>query len=122
MTDGAITMSIDMKKCRIRIHKHTLHVLGDPLYIQILINTESKQIAIRRVDVPQSGDQSRKTNVRNLDADESCEYYSETLTQQLHNLDANLDYKHTYRLTGGKFIKTHQLVLFDLSSMERVES
>ena len=102
MTDSAITMSIDMKKCRIRIHKHTLHILGDPLYIQILINTESKQIAIKRVDVPQSGDQSRKTNVRNL--------------------DANLDYKHTYRLTEGKYIKSHQLVLFDLGSMEKVES
>lgn len=59
------------------------------------------------MDVPQSGDQSRKTNVRNLDADESCEYYSETLIRQLHNLDANLDYKHTCRLVGGKYIKSH---------------
>ena len=122
MTDSAITMSIDMKKCRIRIHKHTLHILGDPLYIQILINTESKQIAIKRVDVPQSGDQSRKTNVRNLDADESCEFYSETFIMQLHRLDKNLNFRHTYRLTEGKYIKSHQLVLFDLSSMEKVES
>ena len=122
MTDAAITMSIDMKKCRIRIHKHTLHILGDPLYIQILINTESKQIAIKRVDVPQSGDQSRKTNVRNLDADESCEFYSETFIMQLHHLDKNLNFRHTYRLTEGKYIKSHQLVLFDLSSMEKVES
>lgn len=29
---------IDMKKYRIRIRKQTLHQLGDPSYIQLLIN------------------------------------------------------------------------------------
>ncbi len=33
---------------RIRIHRITLHLLGDPEYIQFLVNPETKMIAIRR--------------------------------------------------------------------------
>lgn len=39
---------IDLKKNRIRIHKQTLHLLGDPEYIQLLINPVTRLIAVRR--------------------------------------------------------------------------
>ena len=42
MTDSIQTgtiMSIDPKKHRIRIYKSTLHALGDPMYIQLLVST-----------------------------------------------------------------------------------
>lgn len=35
---------------RIRIHKKTLELLGNPEYIQILVNPVSKTIAVRRSD------------------------------------------------------------------------
>ena len=33
-------LCIDLKKNRIRIHKLTLHMLGDPEYIQLLVNPQ----------------------------------------------------------------------------------
>ncbi len=37
-------LCIDLKKNRIRIHRQTLHLLGDPDYIQLLVNP-SKMMA-----------------------------------------------------------------------------
>ena len=122
MSDSSITMALDMKKSRIRIHKTTLHILGDPQYIQILINEETMQLVLKGIDLPQSGDQCHKTNVKKLGVDESCEFYSDTLVQKLRMLIKDIDSKHTYRLTNGKHIKSHQIALFELSSIEKVQN
>lgn len=37
---------IDSKNNRIRIHRNTLHLLGDPEYIQLLVNPERLMIAV----------------------------------------------------------------------------
>ena len=42
------TLSVDLKKKRIRIHKVTLHLLGDPEYIQLLVNPLNHTIALRK--------------------------------------------------------------------------
>lgn len=121
MTENPITMSIDMKKRRIRIHKYTLHSLAEPKYIQLLINTEKKLIAIKGLDIMQSGDQTYNIDAKNIGPDESCDIYSDNLTKQLYWLVDNLEFHSTYRLTG-QLVKTHRLVLFDLATMERIES
>ncbi len=38
---------IDLKKYRIRIHKNTLYLLGNPEYIMFLVNPSDRIIAIR---------------------------------------------------------------------------
>ena len=51
MSDKGPVISIDFKtRKRIRIHKITFHLLNDPKYIQILVNPESKAIALRAGD------------------------------------------------------------------------
>ena len=40
-------LCIDLKKSLIRIHRNTLRLLGDPDYIQLLINPATKMIAIK---------------------------------------------------------------------------
>ena len=42
------TLCIDLKKNRIRIHKCTLHLLGNPEYIQILVNPDRHMLALRK--------------------------------------------------------------------------
>ncbi len=121
MTESPITMSIDMKKRRIRIHKYTLHALAEPKYIQLLINAEKKLIAIKGLDVMQSGDQTYTIDAKNIATDESCDIYSDLLVRQLYWLIENLKHNATYRLTG-QLVKAHRLVVFDLTTMERVES
>ena len=41
------TLVIDCRSNRIRIHRKTLHMLGDPEYVQILINPTTRCIAFR---------------------------------------------------------------------------
>lgn len=45
-----VFMSIDLKKYCIRIHKACLHLIGDPKYIQILVNLDDMAVVIRSVD------------------------------------------------------------------------
>ena len=45
-----VLLSVDIKKYRIRIHKATLHLLGDPPYIQLLINPSSS--IVNQINAP----------------------------------------------------------------------
>lgn len=121
MSDSLITMAIDIKKNRLRLHKNTLHMLSDPKYIQLMVNVEKKQIAIRGSDRMVSGDQTYNIDAKNLCADESCDIYSSTLVGQLRFLVDDYKPKYTYRLTGT-LLKAHRAVVFDLASWERIES
>ena len=41
-----LSISIDLKKNRIRIHKNTLHAIGSPSYILLLVNPVENSLAI----------------------------------------------------------------------------
>ena len=45
-----VLLTIDPRKSRIRLHKTTLHALGDPKFIQFLISQKQRNFAIRAVD------------------------------------------------------------------------
>ena len=59
-------LSVDLKKGRLRIHKAVLHSLGDPKYIQLLVNPEAMAVAVLRVDAPRSGDPVHKITKERL--------------------------------------------------------
>ena len=42
----AVSIALDMKKSRIRIHKPTVHMLGDLKLIQLLFDPEDMVVAI----------------------------------------------------------------------------
>ena len=99
MTDSIQTgtiMSIDPKKHRIRIYKSTLHALGDPMYIQLLVSTTRRIVAVKCVDKVMSGDQSYRVNSEMLGPDNSCEIYSNSFIKELcgvvGGLEANVSY------------------------------
>ena len=75
-TSTSTSISIDLKKYRIRIHKQTIHLLGDPKYIQLLVNPLTMAVAIRPVEKELSGDQSHKVNMSLMNSDNSYEIYS----------------------------------------------
>ena len=60
MTDSPANADIviDVKKYRLRIYKSTLHELGDPMNIQLLIDPTKMHFAIVPVEKKQSGDQT----------------------------------------------------------------
>lgn len=86
---------IDHRKKRIRIHRSTLKLLGNPKYIQILINPERTSLAIRRCE---KGDRlALKLPGRKSD---SCELYSTNLVSLFYDICSKWDIQAQYRLIG----------------------
>lgn len=71
-----IYLSVDLKKNRIRIHKASLHQMGDPPYIQLLVNPERMEVAIRGVNYDAPQVQAHKVSQSKMLSDFSYEIYS----------------------------------------------
>ena len=86
-------ITLDMKKQR--IHKQTLHMLGNPEYVQLLINPIQKSIVL--LACPKEAFQAHKVTPKK-DAD--CELYSKELLRQLQLVDPHLEQNASYLLYG----------------------
>lgn len=92
-------LCIDLKKKRIRIHKHTLHMLGDPEYIQLLVNPSAGIIAVKRSF---SGDYLAHRIRQEQFLDGSCyELYSTGLVRSLQKNNSNWNSGCSYRIYGN---------------------
>ena len=91
-------LCIDLKKNRIRIHKLTLHMLGDPEYIQLLVNPDSHMIAVKKASVRITCPHVRScySDIRN-----SYELYSRELLQTLRQTNTELSNNRSYRIYGA---------------------
>ena len=81
-----VLLSVDIKKYRIRIHKATLHLLGDPPYIQLLINPSSSVVALKSVSRSTSKDQTHRVPKKTLRSSNSVEIYSKYFIDKLIEL------------------------------------
>lgn len=118
-TQQQVTIAVDLKKYRIRIHRNTLALLGTPKYIQLLVSPSAKMMAIQGVDT-----RTRFTHRVNLSAlrpDNSYEIYSSLFVSQLLALVTDLDDKCTYRLTG-EIITEENAAVFPLNTLQEVDS
>ena len=120
LSDLPMTISIDLKKYRIRVHKAMLHSMGDPKYIQLLVNPDSGIVVIRSVprDVP--GNLSHKVNVSTLQSANSIEIYSRTFTTLLCSVVGVLDTGMLYRMSG-KVLPTQGIAVFYMNTLKRIE-
>ena len=108
-----IKMSIDMKKNRIRLFKTMLHLLGDPPYIQLLINPTTMQVALKALDQAISGDQSHRVPKSSLLSDNSVEIYSSIFVLRLVEALGIKSAPITVCLKGI-LIQDERIALFDL--------
>ena len=118
-TQQQVTIAVDLKEYRIRIHRNTLALLGTPKYIQLLVSPSAKMMAIQGVDT-----RTRFTHRVNLSAlrpDNSYEIYSSLFVSQLRALVTELDAKCTYRLTG-EIITEENAAVFPLNTLQEVDS
>ena len=106
---AAIIITLDMKKCRIRIHKTTLELLNRPKNIHILINPAEYKLVIR--PTPPDIKDSLKISYK---ADSDCEFYSTELMEQLSRLRPELSTSRTYRIIG-EIIEEKRIALFDIN-------
>lgn len=113
-----VSLSIDMKKSRLRIHKTTLSQLGDVGYIQLLVNPAEKILAVRGSET-RCKDSHSLCRVQ-LNPDNCFELYSKMLVEKIMSLMPTLDRDCTYRIpceahTGDR------IAFFPLRSMQKVE-
>ncbi len=112
---------VDMKKNRIRIHKATLHMLGNPSHILLLVNPDVPAVAIKTVVKPSSGDQSHKVSKQTMLSDNSIEIYSQSFIRKLKTVVPSLDEGYSYRMTG-EIIQTKDIAVFPLSTLNKIDS
>ncbi len=114
------TMAVDLKKYRIRIHKATIHQLGDPKYIQLLVNPKTMEVAIRCVEKEFSGDQTHKVNTHRMKSDNSYEIYSRTFTTKLCEIIGGLEANYSYRFFGN-ILPAQRAAVFSLKTIKRID-
>lgn len=114
-------VSIDFKKNRVRIHKESLRLIGDPKYIQFLVNVKESLVAIRGIDADRRGSHAHRVNRAILASDFSFEIYSQSFTEKLRTIFEGFDEICTYRLTGTVHPKD-RAVVFSIDSLQKVES
>lgn len=108
-------MSISLKKSCIRIHKETLHMIGNPARILLLVNPEEKTLVIFH---------GKSHDVRTLNVEKymnrrskSVEFYSTPLIKKLSELCPNLKNDESYKFYGD-IIPQEKIVRFNISEGE----
>ncbi len=91
-------LSVDLRKNRIRIHKQTLHMMGDPEYIQLLVNPDTHIIAVRKSI--REDFLAHKVSKAQLTSKNCYELYSKILVGQLCKVNSDWDKNETYRIYG----------------------
>lgn len=84
-------IAIDIKNNLIRIHKNTLHAIGNPIYILLLVNPEERTIAIISSD--HSDPKAHRIN-------KASELYSKSLVRGLLNVCKEWQENKLYRIFG----------------------
>lgn len=113
-------ISIDLKKFRIRIHKESLHLIGDPKYIQFLVNISSRLVAIRAVDKEQVDLQTHKVDQTRMESEFSFEIYSRPFIERLCKEFDCFNEGNSYRLTGTA-IQSERIAVFPLDSLQKID-
>ena len=113
-------ISIDLKKSRIRVHKESLHLIGDPKYIQFLVNINDRMMAIRAIDEAQVDLQSYRVDQNRMESDFSFEVYSKPLIKRLCIEFKCFRKGCSYRLTG-RANQSEKIAVFDIDSLQKIE-
>ena len=115
-----VLLSVDIKKYRIRIHKATLHLLGDPPYIQLLINPSSSIVALKSVSRSTSKDQTHRVPKKTLRSSNSVEIYSKFFIDKLIELVPDLTDGNCYHMTGT-IIPSEKMAVFSFKTLRPFE-
>jgi hypothetical protein len=103
---------IDLKKDRIRIYKRTLHAIGDPKYILLLVNPKDRTIVILRSD---QDDQKAFRLPQARFANKRCfELHSKVLIQNLRGICQDWIDNYSYRIYG-EVVKNEGIARFCIS-------
>ncbi len=122
MNDESKTVyfALDMKKNRIRFTRTTMGLMGNPPYIQILINPSKRMMIIRGLPEKATNAPSEKIHYEGTD-ERYVELYSTLLMGKFSNAFSQFDKRVTYKVFGEAFMDK-QVAIFDLTQFKELES
>ena len=118
--DNSAIMTIDLNRSRFRIHKDTLKKLGNPMYIQFLINTDEMLIAVLGSDKPLAGGTANRVQIIRKNGYQSAEFYSSRLLNGIYSMIGLIDARYSYRLTG-EVDRANRVAYFSMNTIKRNE-
>lgn len=119
-TDNSAIMTIDLKWNRFRIHKSTLNKMGNPQYVQFLVNPEEMFIAVLGSDRPLTGGTSNRVKLVQTSRHYSIEFYSNTLLCALVNMIGTLNFQYSYRMSGEVDV-ANRVAYFSMKTLKKNE-
>ncbi len=99
---SGLTILLDFKKYRIRVHKQTLHFLNDPEFLLLFVNPELGYIAMRKGN--KDGPLVHRINKYTNSSDKCLELYSRNLLQTLQKTYSAWQDNYCYRLNGEMMV------------------
>ena len=117
---ATVSMAVDTKKYGIRIHKVLFRRLGEPRYIQLLVNPVDGIVAIQTVEKEMSGGQTHRIIEKRMQSESSYEIYSRLFIQKLRELEPNIEEGCSYRLSGS-IIPPLKTAVFSLRTLQRMD-
>jgi len=119
-TDPKIVMSIDLKKDRLRIHRYTLKLLGDPEFVQLLISPAQEAIIVQGRSERETGGQEIPVTFDRPGPRGTFEIYSRELVSRILRHFPGLDREGLTRLTG-RYMEEEVSVCFPLCAQNPAE-
>ena len=117
----SIIMTVDLRKFRFRIHRTTLHALGDPSCVQLMFDPVQRAILLMTTSKSMRFGQEEKVYFDHSGKDGSFELYSKTLIQKIQKICPLFQDCNTYTLYG-KHIPSRHAVFFSLNSLRRLDN
>lgn len=105
-------ISVDLRKYRIRVHRKTLHSIGDPDYVLLLVNPEERTLAI--LGSSRSDPRAHHINKNSLINKKSFELYSRSLVESLCDVCIGWKENQSYRMYG-EIIAAEGIARFQMS-------
>ena len=117
MCDDKMGLLIDLKKCRIRIHRNTMKILGDPQYVMLLVNPVERSIALYKSDASEK--RAHKIPGPRKSGRQEYEFYSRSIVRNLSNLNEHWHEPSKYRM-NGEYVANEGVVVFRMEQAEQI--
>ncbi len=119
--EARITMSIDLKKYRIRVHKQTLKALGSPSFVQLLFSPRRNAIVILSCEKQTPSGQEIPVQFDKPDSSGTFDIYCKELITRIQIEFNGLNHEGLYHLSGF-LLPEGNGVCFPLNTLSRVET
>ena len=103
-------LTLDPLRNRIRIHRQTIRLLGNPAYVQFLVNPEELYIL---------GGTANKVRLSDT-TQQSVEFYSSILLNNFSEMVGGFDLRFNYHLTG-EIDQINRVAYFSLKTVRQQE-